>query len=135
MAGQGESYVTPLSRVRGMGASRTGVGGFIKERVTSIALVPLCLWAVWAALAAAPGGYEGAVALLQNPVHATFAVLLVVIGFHHTHLGMKVVIEDYVHAHGPKFAALLANSAVALLGAALAVVSILKVAVSATVPV
>ena len=54
------SFKTPLKRARGLGASHSGVGGFIAERVTSIALVPLCLWAVWAAMAVAPTGYAGA---------------------------------------------------------------------------
>lgn len=129
--GGGSSYSTPRSRVRGLGASHTGSAAFIAERITSIALVPLCLWAVWAALAIAPTGYAGAVALLHNPVNATLAALLVAISFHHTHLGMRVVIEDYVADHGLKLAALLANSGVALLGGALGLVSILKVAVLA----
>ena len=127
------SYKTPLKRARGLGASHTGVGGFIAERVSSIALVPLCLWAVWAGLAIGPGGYVGAVAFLQSPVNATLAVLLVAIGFQHTHLGMRVIIEDYIGGHLLRLAMLLLNSAVALLGGALGVVSILKVAFSAPV--
>ena len=122
---------SPLGRVRGLGSAHTGVGSFISERVTSVALVFLCLWAVWAMVAVAPGGYAGAVAFLHNPVEATLAILLVAIGFQHTHLGMRVIIEDYVHAPGAKLAVLLLNSAVALVGGALGVVALLKVAVSA----
>ena len=44
---------------------------------------------------------------------------------------MRVVIEDYVASHELRLIALLANSGVALLGGALAVVSILKVAFQA----
>lgn len=121
-------YLTPRARVRGLGASRTGVGSFIAERVSSIALVPLCLWAVWAAVAVAPSGFEGAAAFLRNPLNATLAVLLVAISFQHTHLGMRVIVEDYIGGHGRKISLLLVNSAVALVGAAVAVVSILKVA-------
>ena len=121
------SYSTPLSRVRGLGASHTGVGAFIAERVTSIALVPLCLWAVWATFATAPAGYAGAVALLHNPVQAT----LIVISFRHTELGMRVVIEDYIGGHGLKLSLILLNRTVALVGAALGAISILKVAFSA----
>ena len=132
MASSSGSLKTPLKRARGLGAAHSGVGSFIAERVTSIALVPLCLWAVWAAMAVAPGGYAGAVAFLHSPLNATLAVLLVAIAFQHTHLGMRVVIEDYVSGHELRIAALLANSGVALLGGALAAVSILKVAFQAT---
>ena len=53
-------YRTPLSRARGLGASHTGVGAFIAERVTWVALIPLLLWATWAMIVVAPGGYPGA---------------------------------------------------------------------------
>ena len=131
MAASNASFRTPLSRARGLGASHTGVGGFIAERVTSIALAPLCLWAVWAAVVIAPGGYVGAVAFLRNPIEATMAVLLVAISFQHTHLGMRVIVEDYIGGHMLRLSLLLLNSAVALLGGALGVVAILKVAFSA----
>ena len=124
-------FRTPLARTRGLGASHSGVGGFIAERATSVALVFLCLWAVWAVVAVAPGGYAGAVAFLRNPIEATMAVLLVAIGFQHTHLGMRVIIEDYVPGHSARLACLLLNSAVALLGGAFGVMALLKVAFSA----
>ena len=47
------SYRTPLSRARGLGSAQHGAGHWISERVTSIALVPLSLWAVCAGLALA----------------------------------------------------------------------------------
>ena len=40
------SYRTPLGRARGMGAAKHGVGHFIGQRVSAIALVFLVLWAV-----------------------------------------------------------------------------------------
>ena len=125
------TFKTPLKRARGLGAAHSGVGGFIAERVTWIALTPLGLWAAWAVLAVAPTGYAGAVRFLQNPVSATLAALFVGLGFHHVQLAMKAVIEDYIGGHHRRLALLLLNTGVALVGGALAVVSILKVAVSA----
>ena len=122
---------TPLGRAKGLGAAHTGVGGFIVERATSVALVFLSLWAVWAAIHVAPTGYAGAVAFLRNPINATLAVLTVAISYQHTQVGMQVILEDYVSGHLPRLAWLLVNSAVALLGGALAVVALLKVAFSA----
>ena len=126
-----DSYKTPLSRARGLGAAHTGVGGFLAERTSWMALIPLALWGVWSAFAAAPRGYAGAVAFLHSPVNATLAVLLMALGFYHVRLVVKEALEDYVADHHLRMATLLLNTAVAVLGGALAVVSILKVAFQA----
>ena len=39
-----DSYKTPLHRARGLGAAHTGVGGFLAERTSWMALIPLSLW-------------------------------------------------------------------------------------------
>ena len=123
-----KQHRTALGRARGLGAAHHGVGGFITERATAIALVPLCLWAVWAALKIAPGGYDGALAFLASPVNAVLAILLILVAARHTQLGMGVIIEDYIDRPSARVSLLLLNSGVAWLAAALAVFSILKVA-------
>lgn len=127
----GSSYQTPLRRARGLGAAKTGLSSFIAERVSGVALAPLSLWAIWAVLTHARDGYEGAVRLLSSPVHATLAVLMIGVSFQHMRLGMKVILEDYIQKTSSKFALMLLNTAVCVLGAAVAIVSILKVAFAA----
>ena len=124
------SYRTALSRARGLGSAKEGANRFIAERSTAIALVPLSLWAVYAALTVAPLGYDGAVAALQSPFNAVMACLLIAVSCAHMEMGMRVIIEDYVHEHAAKIGALLVNAGVCWLGAALGVFSILKVAFS-----
>lgn len=126
-----DTYKTPLHRARGLGAAHAGVGGFMAERVSWMALIPLALWGVWAVVHVAPTGYAGAAAFLRGPVNATLAILLMGLGFYHVRLVVKEALEDYVADHHVRVATLLINSAVALVGGALAVVSILKVAFSA----
>ena len=123
------SFRTPLSRARGLGSAHHGASRFISERATSIALVPLSLWAVWAALAVAHSGYGGAVGFLQSPVNAVLAALTLFVSAYHMKLGMQVIIEDYIHVVRNKIMLLLLNSAVCWLAAALGVFAILKVAV------
>ena len=53
------SYRTPLARARGLGSAKSGAGHWIVERVTSVALVPLSLWAVCSGLSLAKVGYDG----------------------------------------------------------------------------
>jgi succinate dehydrogenase / fumarate reductase membrane anchor subunit len=122
------SYRTPLSRARGLGAAKHGVGSWIAERVSAVALVPLTLWGVFAVLRLAAGDYAFAVHWIAEPLNAVLMVLLLGIGFSHMQGGLKVVIEDYIHVTLTKTALLLLNLFVCGLAGALAIFSVLKVA-------
>ena len=131
MAGPQQGYRTPLSRARGLGSAHHGVGHFIGQRASAVALLFLLLWGVLAALKLAPLGYDGVVAWLHSPLHAAPLVLLVAAGFYHVRIGAQVIIEDYVHNPLIKTASLLANTFVCYGAAVLAILSVLKVAFSA----
>ena len=121
-------FRTPLSAARGFGAAKHGVGHFIAQRVTAIALVGLTVWGVWSALNVSAGGFEGGRAWLAAPVNAAMLSLLFVVGFYHAHLGMRVIIEDYIARKITRAALMILNIFVAGGGAVLAVVCVLKVA-------
>lgn len=123
-----DNYRTPLRRARGLGSAKHGVGHWLSERITSVALVPLVLWAVFGALTLASTDYYGAVAWISQPVNAVLMVLLTAISFLHMHSGMRVIVEDYIHKTLTKSALLLLNLFVCGLAGTLAVFSILKVA-------
>jgi succinate dehydrogenase / fumarate reductase, membrane anchor subunit len=123
-------FRTPFSRAQGLGAAGHGVGHWITERVTSIALIPLVLWGVFAVLRLARSDYDMAVAWLASPINAVLLALLTVISFMHMNSGMRVVIEDYIHRKITKAGLLLLNLFVCALFGALALFSILKVALS-----
>lgn len=122
------SYRTPLARARGLGSAKHGVGHWIGERVGAAALIPLIIWGAYSAILLARLDYYGAVEWIGRPLNATLMILTVVISFQHMHSGLRVVVEDYVHKTLSKAALLLANVFVAGLAGALAVFSILKVA-------
>jgi succinate dehydrogenase / fumarate reductase membrane anchor subunit len=123
-------YRTPLSRARGLGSAKDGVGHFIGQRASAIALLFLLLWGVWSALKLAPLGYEGAAGWLRSPIHAALLVLLLATGFYHVRLGAQVIIEDYVHTPITKTLSLLANTFLCYGALVLAALSVLKVAFS-----
>lgn len=125
-----DNYRTPLSRARGLGSAKHGAGAWISERVTAIALVPLTLWAIYGVLRIAANDYGFAVHWVSNPINATLTVLTIAIGFWHMHAGLRVVVEDYIHKALTKSVLLLLNLFVCGLAGALAVFSILKVALS-----
>ena len=124
------SYRTALGRARGLCSAKHGVNHWIAERVSSIALVPLSLWGLFSAITLSRVGFEGATIWLHAPVNAVLAVLLTVVSFQHMQAGLRVVVEDYLHTPGTKTLALLLNLFVCVLGAALAVFCILKVALT-----
>jgi succinate dehydrogenase / fumarate reductase membrane anchor subunit len=121
-------FRTPLGRARGLGSAKSGVGRFIGERVTSVALLFLVLWGVWSALTLAGGGYDGAVTWLGSPVNAALLLLLTVVGFYHMQVGMTVIVEDYIHKPATKALLLIANAFACWGAMALTVVCVLKVA-------
>ena len=125
------SYRTPLGRARGLGSAKHGAGHWVSERVTANALVPLTVWAVYGVLRLAAGDYGLAVHWIQDPLNATLAVITLAISFWHMHAGMRVIVEDYIHKALTKTTLLLINLFVCGLVGALAIVSILKVALGA----
>ena len=126
------SYRTDLSRARGLGSARHGAGHWLSERITSVALVPLGLWAVYAAIRVAPVGYDGAVAWLQSgPVNPVLLVLSLGVSFLHMHNGMRVVVEDYIEHKPSRLMWILLSAGASLLAAALAIYSVLEVALGA----
>ena len=122
------SYRTSLGRARGLGSAKHGVGHWISDRVSSVALVPLSLWGVVSGLTLSRVGYAETTTWLHSPVNAVLAVLLLAVAFQHMHAGLRVVVEDYIHKTNTKAALLLLNLFVCVLGGAAAVFSILKVA-------
>lgn len=92
------SLQTPLGRVKGLGSARHGVKHWLAQRVTAVALVPLVVWFVLAALCFALNG-QGLMPYLQNPFRAVIAMTFVAVSLYHGSLGLQVVIEDYVHCH------------------------------------
>ena len=124
------SYRTPLGRARGLGAAKHGVGHFIGQRVSAIALVVLVLWAVYSGLALARYDYITTIQWLRSGPNTVLTALLIGTGFYHMNLGMRTIVEDYIHKASTKTVLLIASLFACWLGGAAGVVAILKVAIS-----
>lgn len=101
------SFRSPLGRAIGLGSAKSGSRRWLAERVTAVALVPLTLWFAASMIAHAGSDYPVFIAWLRTPFAAGGMILLLIALFHHTALGLQVVIEDYVHS-GARFAAAIA---------------------------
>jgi len=96
-----------LHKVQGLGASHSGTGHFWRERLTSVALIPLTLWFGYAMLGLAGVTEVSAIGFLSHPLHAVLMGAFVVITLYHIKLGLQVVIDDYVHTPGSRIFLLL----------------------------
>ena len=122
------SYRTALGRARNTGSAKHGVGHFIALRVSSVALAPLGLWALYSSLALSRTGFDGALTWLHAPLNAVLAILLAFASTVHMRIGMVEVIEDYIHKTSTKAVLLLLNYFVCVLACVAAVFCILKIA-------
>jgi succinate dehydrogenase / fumarate reductase membrane anchor subunit len=119
---------TPLSRVEGLGAARSGTSHFWRQRVTAVALIPLAVWFVWSALSLVGANRDAALAFLRMPVNAVFMGLFIVIAAIHMMLGVQMVIEDYVHHEGQKITLLVINQFFAWIVAAVSLYALVRIA-------
>ena len=126
----GESS-TPLAKVGGLGSAREGGEHWLTERMTSIALLLLGLWLVASLLFLPALDRSTLVEWLRGASGAVPMALLVVVGFVHGLQGLKVVVDDYVHDEGNRFALNTLILFVAVGGAVLALFALGRIAFGA----
>jgi succinate dehydrogenase / fumarate reductase, membrane anchor subunit len=101
---------TPLARVRGLGASRSGTDQFWRQRLTAVANVPLTIAFVLIVVALLGRNHAAVVQILGSPLVAVVMLLFIISICTHMRIGMQVIIEDYVHQEGARLVLLIANT-------------------------
>lgn len=119
---------SPLARARGLGASRSAVGGWIKLRVTAVANAILGVWFIWFLSAVAGAGHAEFTHRLADPRNAICMILLVISVFMHAVLGSREIVEDYFHNEFFKIVKLLGIYLFFLAAAVACIFSVLKIA-------
>ena len=120
------SMRTPLGKVRGLGSAKDGTEHFWLQRLTSVANIPLVLIGLYLIISTIGAPYQVVYAKLSSPLSAIFLFLFSFSVLTHMRLGMQVVIEDYIHTEGRKFALVIANIFFTFFIGALSVFAILK---------
>ena len=103
-----------MRRVRYLGSARSGTTGLWHMRLTSLALVPLSICFVLLVLSLVGRPFGEVHATLSQPFPAMLMLLFIGAGVYHMQLGMRTIIEDYVHAEQVKDWCLAANLFVAI---------------------
>jgi succinate dehydrogenase / fumarate reductase membrane anchor subunit len=120
---------TELGRVRGLGSAHEGEESWMQQRYTAVGNLLLVGYFVISILLLPDLGYGSVRAWISHPVPAIALALLVVNVFWHARLGLREMIDDYVHDDGNKFAAFLLINFAAAGGMAFGLLSILKLAI------
>jgi succinate dehydrogenase / fumarate reductase membrane anchor subunit len=121
------NLVHPLAKVLGLGSAKSGVHHWWLQRITAMALVPLTLWVVWAAVTMAGVDHATVVAWMASPINAALLLIWVVVMLYHAQLGMQVVVEDYVHAPAAALFLHVATKFAVAVGIVVSVLSILRI--------
>ena len=121
---------TPLKRVRGYGSARSGTETFWRQRMTAVANIPLVLFLILAVVTHIGVDYETIHAFIAQPLVALAFLALTISAAIHMRIGLKEIIEDYVHGGLKVVAILLATFFAAGVGLA-SVLAILKISLGA----
>jgi succinate dehydrogenase / fumarate reductase, membrane anchor subunit len=121
---------TSIGRVRGLGAAHSGTHHWLVQRYLGIGSLLLSAWLVAAVLMLPDLDYQTVRGWLIQPVPAVLLGLFVVVNIWHARLGLQEVVEDYVHEHANKFAALALLNLIAFGSIAFAVYCLVRLALA-----
>jgi succinate dehydrogenase / fumarate reductase membrane anchor subunit len=107
---------TELGRVRGLGSSHSGGHHWWEMQLSSAASMVTTAFLAISFVLMSDLSFDAMRAWLARPLTVTMLALLIVSVFWHARLGLTVMIEDYVHGAGTKFASLLVLNMVAVTG-------------------
>ena len=121
------SLRSPLGKVLGTGSAKEGVHHWWQQRLTSIALIPLAIWFVVSLLSLPSFDHVAVIAWMSQSWTALFLILFVLVATWHSQLGVRVIVEDYVHG-GTKTLTLVLFTFIHAVVAVAGVFAVLKVA-------
>jgi succinate dehydrogenase / fumarate reductase membrane anchor subunit len=125
------SLRSPLGRVLGTGSAKEGVHHWWVQRLTSIALVPLTIWLVVSLLSLPSFEHVTVITWMAQTWTALLLILFILVATWHSQLGVRVIVEDYVHG-GAKTLTLVLITFIHTFVAAAGVFAVLKVAFGAS---
>lgn len=122
---------TELGRVRGLGSAHSGVHHWLLQRLTAIGNLVLGLWLLLTLIHLPDHSYTTIREVFVRPVPATALGLFVISTFWHARLGLQVLVEDYVHEQGNRFAVMTLLNLAAFAGAAFGLLCVVRLALGA----
>ncbi len=101
---------TPLGRVRGLGSAKGGTGIYVGKQVSGVVLGVLTPYVVALGIYMFGRERDFVVASIASFWVGPALIAFIVLSVLHMELGMRTIIQDYVHSHPEKLALLILNS-------------------------
>ena len=122
-----KSQTTPsLKTARGLGSAKEGTDHWWMQRLRAVAMMLLAPLMIFLVITLIGEPYDAVVAKMSSPLWGGIALLFVCASFYHAHLGLQVVIEDYIGGHAARLTLIiLIRGALIILGL-IAVLSVLR---------
>ncbi len=121
------SLRTPLGHARGLGSAKEGTNHWWAQRLTAIALIPLCIWLIYSLVSMTGMEHSVVIEWIGSPIVTVLLILFIFFLFYHAQLGMQVVIEDYIDSEVLKISSIILNKFVMLFAGLVSIVAVLKV--------
>ena len=121
------SLRTPLGHVRGLGSAKEGTHHWWAQRLTAIALIPLCVWLIYSLVSMTGMEHSVVIEWIDSPIVTVLLILFIFSLFYHAQLGMQVVIEDYIESEVLKISSIILNKFVMLFAGLVSIVAVLRV--------
>jgi succinate dehydrogenase / fumarate reductase membrane anchor subunit len=122
------SLRSPLGAALGRGSAREGVGHWLTQRTTALAMLPLSVWLLVAFVRLPLADHAALVWWIGSGWNAALLSLTVVAAALHSMHSVQTIMEDYIHQHVVKYWAMHANRGGHILVGAGAIYAILRIA-------
>lgn len=107
-------------------STKTGSASWLAQRASAIALIPLIIWLVLSVIQIIVDPINFMPIFFAYPLNAFMGILFVACSLYHGSLGMKEVIEDYVHSKIKKHFYIMLIYFISIVTATAAIVAILR---------
>lgn len=97
------SFKSPLAKAKSYGPSHNGTSTWWAQRVSAVALIPLCiLFVIFLINVFTSGGLDVVLFSFNSPFLVIALSLFIGTGLYHGAIGIKEIIEDYVYSNKVK---------------------------------
>ncbi|MGB1146968.1 MAG: succinate dehydrogenase, hydrophobic membrane anchor protein [Alphaproteobacteria bacterium] len=122
-----KSTATPsLKTARGLGSAKEGTDHWWMQRLSALAMMILAPLMIFLVITLIGEDYETAAMKIGSPFWGGVALLFICASFYHAHLGLQVVIEDYIGSHGARLVTIILVRAALILLGLIAALSVLR---------
>ncbi|MCC8417372.1 MAG: succinate dehydrogenase, hydrophobic membrane anchor protein [Rickettsia endosymbiont of Bryobia graminum] len=93
------SLRTDLAKAKGVGSAKSGSSHWLQQRVTAIILAICSIWLIFLIGSFLKKDLADIIIESRKTYNIIPLIILIITSFYHAMLGIRVVIEDYVHCN------------------------------------